>query len=338
MLDRIAAFFQGGRTEKLPGHINVEVSALCNLSCSMCGFQKYYAKKGLMDFGTFKKLEGAFRKVDSVLFGFNAETLLNPNAIEMLEFVKKTNPRCTVSILTNGSLMAPEISEQLVQHGLDVLSISIDGATKKTHEAIRRGSDFERLIQNIKALNDAKRRNKSDKPILSTNYVGMKDNIAELPEFIRLAKELGFSSVRMTNVEPYTSDVQDSVLYGANYSEEIARIMKESQDAAKLLGIELSYPEFVRDEGAVCEFLQPVITFEGDVIPCSQFSYERETLFHGKKVYHPVISFGNIKTAGFEDIWNSKQYRNFRRSVLDGKGHQFCNEACLLREKVLCPK
>ncbi|MFH0870495.1 MAG: radical SAM protein [archaeon] len=319
-------------------HLNVEISAQCNLNCRICGFQRYYKPKGLMGMETFKRLEDAFKKADSVLFGFNAETLLNKQVIEMLAFAKKANPKLRASILTNGSLLTPELSEQLIVNGLDDLSISIDGATKKTHESIRKGSDFDKLISSIRTLNELKENYKSNTPFLSTNYVGTKDNINELLAFIDLAKELKFGSVRLTNIEPYTDEMQSKILYGDSYDESISETIDKAKKKCEELGIQFSYPEFKKDDAVKCEFMQPIITWQGDVIPCSQFTYERDTLYYGKRVFHPVISFGNINDKSFEDIWNSKAYRKFRKDVAKGKGPDFCYRSCLLREKVLCPK
>lgn len=323
-----------------PFHINVEISAMCNFNCKICGFQEHYQPKGLMSMDTFKRLEDLFKKANSVLFGFNAETLLNPRAVEMLCFAKKANPRLHVSILTNGSLLTKELSEQLIKNGLNDLSISIDAATEETYEKLRGNpnSDFEKLIHNIKELNKLKEKHKSKTPYLLTNFVGIKDNIHELLDFIDLAKELKMSSVRLTNVEPYTQEVQEAIIYGDNYNDEIKKIVEKAKKKCAQLGINFSYPEFKKDDPAVCEFMQPIIDLKGNVIPCSQFSYARHTLYYGKKAYHPLITFGNINEKNFEEIWNSRKYRNFRKSVLKGKGNPFCKNYCLLREKVLCPK
>ena len=118
-------------------HLNVEISAMCNYNCEICGFQEFYQPKGLMTMETFMKLEETFKKVDSVLFGFNAETFMNPHVVEMLKFAKRANPNLCVSILTNGSLLTPKLSEQLILNGLDDLSISIDAAKPETYNKLR---------------------------------------------------------------------------------------------------------------------------------------------------------------------------------------------------------
>ena len=313
---------------------------MCNFNCKICGFQEHYQPKGLMSMNTFKRLEDLFKKTNSVLFGFNAETLLNPQVIEMLSFAKKANPKLHISILTNGSLLTRELSEQLIKNGLNDLSISIDAATNGTYEKLRGNpnSNFEKLIHNIKELNELKEKHKSKSPWLSTNFVGTKDNIHELLDFIDLAKKLKIGSVRLTNVEPYTMEVQENVLYGENYNDEIKEIVSKAKKKCAHLGIVFSYPEFKKDESAVCEFMQPIIDWQGNVIPCSQFSYARHTLYYGEKAYHPLITMGNINEKSFEQIWNSRAYKKFRKGVLKGKGPEFCYKYCLLREKVLCPK
>lgn len=337
MIRKIKSILKKQYYKHLHFHLNVEISAQCNFNCKICGFQEYYKPKGLMSMETFKKLENTFKRVDSVLFGFNAETLMNPQVIEMLKFAKKSNPRLHVSILTNGSLLTKDLSEQLIKNNLNDLSVSIDAATKETYRKLR-NFDFEKIKHNIKVLNELKENNRINTPTLGTNFVATKDNIYELLDFIDLAKELKLSYIRLTNVEPYTQEVQEKIIYGENYTQEIKDIIKKAEEKCRKLGISFSYPEFKKDEFAVCEFMQPIIDWQGNVIPCSQFSYNRDALYYGKKVNHPLIIIGNINEKSFEKIWNSRAYKKFRKDVVKGKGPEFCYKYCLLREKVLCPK
>jgi MoaA/NifB/PqqE/SkfB family radical SAM enzyme len=337
MLKLIKNYLKKKYYERLHHHLNVEISAMCNYDCKICGFQEFYQPKGLMTMETFMKLEETFKKVDSVIFGFNAETFMNPQVVEMLKFAKRANPNLCVSILTNGSLLTPKLSEQLILNGLDDLSISIDAALPETYKKLRRHS-FEKIVQNIQELNQLKEKHNSRLPMLSTNFVAIKDNIHELLAFIDLAKELKIGSVRLTNVEPYTREVQDAILYGDNYTDEVKQIIEKANEKCKSLGIIFSYPEFKKDENARCEFMQPIVDWQGNVIPCSQFSYTRDTLYYGKKAYHLLIVMGNINEKSFKEIWDGRAYRKFRKDVVKGKGPEFCYNYCLLREKVLCPK
>lgn len=319
-------------------HLNVEISAMCNYNCKMCGFQRYYHPKGLMSLETYKKIEGAIKLVRSVMFGFNAETLMNPQVVEMLEFTMKANPKCEVTIITNGALLTEELSEKFVKLRLQVLSISLDAASKELHESIRRGSDFDKVMHNIERLAEIKKKYKSKLPRISTTFVGMKSNIGELPGVVKIAKELGFESIRFTNLEPYTPEMQKEVLYGENFTDHERNILKSCREECEKHGIRFSCPKFKSHSESRCIFLQPIITYTGEVIPCAQFSYERDTYYYGKKVHHPVISFGNINEKSFEQIWRDKRYRKFRQDTYKGKMHPFCRESCLLRERVICPK
>ncbi len=337
MIRKIKGILKKEYYKHLYFHLNVEVSAQCNFNCRICGFQEFYKPKGLMSMDTFRKLEDTFERTNSVLFGFNAETLLNPDVIEMLKFAKKANPNMHVSILTNGSLLTKELSEQLITNGLNDLSISIDAATNETYKKLR-NYDLDKIKQNIRTLDELKEKHKSRTPSLGTNFVATKENIHELLAFIDLAKELKLNYIRLTNVEPYTQGIQDTTLYGDNYTTEVGETIKKAEEKCKKLGIIFSYPKFKKDASAVCEFMQPIVDWQGNVIPCSQFSYDRDTLYYGKKVNHPLIILGNINKKSFEKIWNSRKYKQFRKDVVKGRGPELCYKYCLLREKVLCPK
>ena len=51
------------------------------------------------------------------------------------------------------------------------------------------------------------------KPQLGIVFVAMKRNIADLPAVFRLASRPGALNFMVTNVLPYTPDMQDEILY-----------------------------------------------------------------------------------------------------------------------------
>lgn len=152
---------------------------------------------------TFYKLTPLFPHAREIALYGHGETFLHKQFFEMLETVKKHD--IFVYVTTNGTLVTKEVAERLVELQLDRLSFSLDAATPELFNEIRRGADFNTILQNIRTLNAIKKRmHKDDKPILSIMYCAMKSNIQELPKLVRLADELNMThGVAVMNIYEY---------------------------------------------------------------------------------------------------------------------------------------
>lgn len=98
-----------------------------------------------MTLKTYKKISKFFPYAKSVHLQGWGEPLLHKDVIKMVKMAKKSG--CSVSFTTNGTLLTRETSEEVTELGVDVIAVSIAGATRETHEKIRTGSNFEELAR-----------------------------------------------------------------------------------------------------------------------------------------------------------------------------------------------
>ena len=68
------------------------------------------------------------------------------------------------------------------------MQISVDGTTKDSYEAIRKGARFDRMVENCKLINEYCASLGVEKTRMWSLI--QRDNIAELKEFPKFAKEL----------------------------------------------------------------------------------------------------------------------------------------------------
>ena len=60
-----------------------------------------------------------------------------------------------VELITNGTLLTRDLSHRLIDAGLDMLWVSLDGATPESHADVRLGSALPEVLANIAAFRDA---------------------------------------------------------------------------------------------------------------------------------------------------------------------------------------
>jgi len=160
---------------KFPSHVDIELSSLCNLNCSMCYTTteefKEKVNAGLIDFELFKKIvdEGAKYGLYSIRLSLRGEPFLHPKIYDMIKYAKEKGIK-EVSSLTHGGQLDEEKFERLIDLGLDWLTISFDGIGE-TYEKIRYPLKFDDAVQKIKNYQEIKKRKNSVKPVIKVQTV-----------------------------------------------------------------------------------------------------------------------------------------------------------------------
>jgi hypothetical protein len=121
------------------------------------------------------------------------EPFLHPQALDMIELVKKGYPHIYLYTSTNGLLLDGKKSSRLAASGIDEVTFSVDGADQRTYERYRQGGDFAKLLENMAALVNAKRRLGREVPFINWRYILFKwnDSAWQLRKARRLAKKIG---------------------------------------------------------------------------------------------------------------------------------------------------
>ena len=68
---------------------------------------------------------------------------------------------CVISMTSNGTILNRRNSLSLISAGMDRLTISVDGMTSQTFDAIRLGASFEQITKNLKELSQLVEETKS---------------------------------------------------------------------------------------------------------------------------------------------------------------------------------
>lgn len=315
--------------DSMPVSARIDIYNGCNLRCTTCyqrydkldenRFSKMIGFKNLIGRVYFMKEDGYYR-IDprpmtaetyekiahelfpfllSCTFGIEGEPLLNENLTGFLEIARRYG--VSSDIITNGTLLSESLSERFAGGLLDHISISFDGATKKTFENIRRGASFHDVLNNIEKLQDTKERLKSNSPSVSLAVTVSRKNIEELPAIVKLASEHGIRSigVRYAFIINFM-DPADALFY---HPELVSEKFIESAEAANKYKVELDLPKMIRTSEPEKQ------------IPC-HIPWE-EAYFYTLEQTKPcclIKTKGNIKNSSIKEIWNSSFQRELRRS------------------------
>jgi radical SAM protein with 4Fe4S-binding SPASM domain len=316
-------------------HIALDISGSCNLNCRVCSLKRYYGVSGVMSLDTVKKLNSILPQLKGISLQCNCEPLINPNIFNILKHIRSLNSTANILVITNGMLLSEDVAKNLLKSKINRILISVDGATKKTYESIRINAKFETVIKNIKEIVRLRKETDNELQEIGMVAVSTKENLHELLDILKLAKDLGFDSLTLNGLEPYTEEMANNILYGTTINSKYAKIYAQLKATAKEYNIILRLPSLTVVPYSSCELTSCIIDWNGDVHPCSALSYERPFYYLGNKDLHPKLTFGNILSEDLIKIWNSRKFKNFRRDVHLGKFPSYCNN-CLLTNKVVC--
>ena len=158
-----------------PLHVDIELASICNLRCPMCYTiteefkQKVNAK--LMDYDLFTKVvdECAAGGVYSIRLSFRGESFLHKRIVDCVRYAKSKGIK-EVSTLTNGLKLDEDMFREMMEAGIDWITISFDGLGK-TYEEIRRPAEYARAVEKIANYAKIKREAGRVKPVIKIQSI-----------------------------------------------------------------------------------------------------------------------------------------------------------------------
>ncbi|WP_069472701.1 radical SAM protein [Candidatus Marithrix sp. Canyon 246] len=280
-----------------PNFIKVEVSNICNLHCIMCPIDDIEAPKRKLTLDEFKHILSQFPFLTKIgLYGIG-EPLNNPRIYEMIKICHDRN--IETEFVSNATLFNETRINKLIEAGLSNIYISIDSVNPQKYESIRVGSNFEKVIQNLKTLIDCKKAANSKTPLIGISTVTMSENVKELIDIINFISTLEIDRLIITGLN--TTYTEQNISIKQDFNQDLNKVLqlcKKINQSGKLK------IKFFHENKAACSlpWNSVFITVNGDVTPCMNCADSS------------IISFGNIFQQNFLEIWNNQQYQNFRTS------------------------
>ena len=325
--------------------VYIEPTNACNLECRTCIRNIWDEAIGQMDSETFDRIiEGlqALSSPPTVFFGGFGEPLSHPAIVDMIAKVKALGAQ--VELITNGTLLTQEMSGRLIEAGLDMIWVSLDGATPESYADVRLGAALPEVSVNLANFRRMRWRDYPPpfgfdyplKPQIGIVFVAMKRNIADLPAVISLGNQFGASRFLVTNVLPYTHEMCDETLYSRALTDSIYQstrwgsrmklpkmdvneITQEALFRVMRVGHSVIFAEARFDESNDrCPFIQDgsmAIGWDESLSPCLPLLHNHVTYLNGWERSLKRYAVGNVGERDLKDLWNSPEYVAFRDRV-----------------------
>ncbi len=167
--------------EKVPIHIDLELTTRCNLKCIMCIHSSNPPKSEDMPLELAKEIIDEFASKGglSIKLVYLGEPFLYKHIFEVIKYAKDKGIIDTM-IATNGTLLNDEKSIKLIESGLDFIIFSIDSRYSEIYEQIRIKGNLDKVKRGLISLNIQKQRLQSKTPRIQVQAIKMDLNKEEI--------------------------------------------------------------------------------------------------------------------------------------------------------------
>ena len=179
---------------KDPVCLYLETTNRCNLLCTTC--PRTYADlepQADMTWELFTRIVDQVPNIARVVLHGVGEPMLVKDLPRMIGYLKDRG--AYVLFNTNGTVLTARKGRELCDAGLDELRVSLDAADARTFFLIRGKDYFNRIVRNVRAFTELQAQEGLSRPRVSLWLTGLKETIAQLPDFVRIAHDIGVREV-----------------------------------------------------------------------------------------------------------------------------------------------
>ena len=290
---------------------------LCNLRCPLCptGMGIIKRHQQLMEWETFTNIIDKIAPYAFQVRLYNwGEPTLHPKIYNMIRYAKSKN----IGVVMSSNLVKLDQKDirELVDSGLEYLTISIDGTSQEIYSRYRVRGNFGEVLDHLKAILEYRRSKGSRTPLIEWQYVVMKHNEFQMGEARRLAEETGVDVLRFIPVGlPFDANIEER--------QELAEQWMPNNPVYRKLELKPKQ-DYLFNERCFYLYRSMTINPEGKAAPCCI-------------VYDERYDFGDFTTVPLSLLWNNISYRSARnlytsRKDMNARTGTVCHK-CLIYRK-----
>ena len=299
------------RNRPYPEAIELETTTACDMACTLCE-NVYWDEKNInLSWDDFLHIMGQFPDLKWIGLTGIGQSWLNPNYMRMLEYCKNKN--IYIENFDNFKHINSERSRRMIEIGVDKLYVSLDAATKETHDKVHKNSNWDVVMDNIKEFDRIKKKLGKRHPKLCFHFIVMKDNIHEMADYLQMIHDLGvdvwfvqFTRMlhRYPEVEEHFTEIPDDIQQ---------QVMAKGHELGIPVSFNMNSANKLQDRRGCTLWTQPFIFADGTVISDCHLNegnhreWQRET------------SMGNILKQDFKEIWYGPSYDKLLNGIQNGQ-------------------
>lgn len=343
--------------------VHIELTDKCQASCPMClrnhfgGKDREFIKNEeitLEDFKQWFPVKFIERLKNFYACGSLGDPVVAKDCLEIVRYIREVNQDCRIAIHTNGSLRTvdwwKEMAGALGNNGTVVFAI--DGF-KGEHELYRKGTSWDKIIENAQAFISAGGNARADCLIFKHN----EERIDQLKEFLL---SIGFAEVNLkpTNrfysrpqfpvnnrsgeleyyIHPPTNKKWEEKIISPNINklkndESLNFILENARIGPQCVSKNEIYVDAYGNVFPCCWTASVLIDFEDDVLP--DMKIVKDKLDQSRKDFVYDIGLLNLKNTDIISLLNTSEWDKKITKHWTGRKNFNCVKSCATNFKDL---
>ena len=285
-----------------PMEVAIDASTACQLDCLNCYMRKHNSGavgSGVLKYEDFECFIYRNPHITKVELSNSGEPFLNPDMERILEFAYKMKVDVTLLNGVNFNNVSERVIEALVKYNVKAITFSIDGASQETYSIYRRKGNFNTVINNLKLLNEYKKKYRSREPEMVWQFILMEHNEDDIYKAKIMASELGMNMF-------YKLD------WGGNYNP------REPEKVEAVTGLDYFKPDYFKKEKHKASIQHDYLQF------CHQMIFQPRINWDGRllgccTVYRDDWKINCFSGEDLDEYVNRPEYKSAVASILKRK-------------------
>ncbi|MCO4782810.1 MAG: SPASM domain-containing protein [Candidatus Cloacimonetes bacterium] len=316
VLNHLERSFRSAKSFSLPIVIQLELTNLCNLSCSTCAHSYWDAslnKPQFLNVDLLASYEFLYETCSEFLLGGYGEPLLNKAFDDILNWTKR-DPNKIVTLITNATLFPSKINSLDL---IDIVTISMDGVHNVYEE--HRHTPFQNLQDNLDLFR-AKYPNKR----LDVNLVWNKKTHQNLLKVVEFLNKYNVTKLNLLPEKIYSTDRLGDCLFDAK---DLHGVYVSLQEVVRSTNIKINYPNFLKENQQCNQPLDGIfILADGEIMACCS------AIFRGNNERFSLGYLKEFSKEKFLEFFNQEKMIEYRRARLQGEPYKKQCEDCSFRK------
>lgn len=311
-------FFPKFGIDLFPPFLEIEHTTVCNFRCKICEHTYWKEPSKNMTFKEYKHIFDQFGRLKWIGLTGIGSSYLNPDFHKMVAYAKSKG--IIVELMDHFAHFKNEDQiRELLEIGPDFQFVSIYGATKKTSESVCIGSDFDKVIRNVRTFVRLKKQMKKRFPILNFHFIVTKMSKDEIFDFLDFVHSLD-TEIGEVLITPMLHDFKEAKGYAVKIDKDYVKKIRERAGKYNI-ATTINLTALKDSEGLkkqpgfdYCkEYIMPFVFVTGHISPCCGLNEanQRELLKEN--------SLGNLLNQDIREVWYSLRYKRIRKMLRQNK-------------------
>jgi len=316
---------KGGKSNKFPHVININITTRCNLRCPYCfNADNKVARSDELTFDEYQKLVDRWAPYRPGIFLSGGEPFARGDLLELVDLFKRRG--MPVGIVTNGTLLDEEKAKRLGKLKLDAMLVSFHGQREVHDKAVGLPGAYDKSLETLRLW--AKYAPSGPGPMV--NYILTPESIEDLPGFVDEVADINPLSLRLSHLNFLTADEMQNQMdfWRERFGDVPIEILSHQWEPRE--GAFAPLIEFLQSDKAKGIFTKPVLD-DGEINSWYSRNVElgrrcvfiwRSTFLNAQGDVYPCqflyVRMGNLREQTMAQIWNNDLYRKFREVLNEG--------------------